>query len=135
MPKPSRPFLAVLLALFVVAPESFAFNSPLSEEAIRDAYFLGQRRDESTARFLAKYKQPLSVPKTGSYIAAAELLTPFARVVLVSSQQTMGYSAQQAEAEYRGKEETVVMSIEVLLTSSYGRLTTRPPSELSGSPS
>src|SRR5256885_6007090 len=43
MAKSSRPFLAVLLALVVISPESFAFNSPLSEEAIREAYFLGQR--------------------------------------------------------------------------------------------
>jgi hypothetical protein len=134
MAKSSRPFLAVLLALLVVSPESFAFNSPLSEEAIRDAYFLGQRRDESTARFLAKYKQPLAAPKTGPYIASVELLTPYARVVLVSSQQTMGYSAQQAEAEHRGKEETVAMNIEVLLTRSYGPLLTRPTSERSGAP-
>jgi len=134
MAKSSRAFLAVLLALLVVSPESFAFNSPLSDEAIRDAYFLGQRRDESTARFLAKYKQPLAVPKTGPYIASVELLTPYARVVSVSSQQTMGYSAQQAEAEYRGKEETVAMNIEVLLTSSYGPLIARPTSERSGSP-
>ncbi len=134
MAKSSRPLIAVLLALLVVSPESFAFNSPLSDEAIREAYFLGQRRDESTARFLAKYKQPLAVPKTGPYIASVELLTPFARVVLVSSQQTMGYSAQQAEAEYRGKEETVAMNIEVLLTNSYGPLIVRPTSERSGSP-
>jgi hypothetical protein len=134
MAKSSRAFLAVMLALLVVSPESFAFNSPLSDEAIRDAYFLGQRRDESTARFLAKYKQPLAVPRTGPYIASVELLTPFARVVLVSIQQTMGYSAQQAQAEYRGKEETVVMNIEVLLTSSYGPLITRPTSQRSGSP-
>jgi hypothetical protein len=134
MAKSSRSFLAVLLALLVIPTESFAFNSPLSDEAIRDAYFLGQRRDESTARFLAKYKQPLAVPKTGPYIASVELLTPFARVVLMSSQQTMGYSAQQAEAEYRGKEETVVMNIEVLLTGSYGPLIARPTSQRSGSP-
>jgi len=134
MAKSSRPLIAVLLALLVVSPESFAFNSPLSDEAIREAYFLGQRRDESTARFLAKYKQPLAAPKTGPHIASVELLTPFARVVLVSSQQTMGYSAQQAEAEYRGKEETVAMNIEVLLTNSYGPLIVRPTSERSGSP-
>jgi len=134
MAKPSRPLLAVLLALLVVPHDSFSFNSPLSEEAIRDAYFLGQRRDESTARFLAKYKQPLAVPKTGPYIASVELLTPFARVVLVSSQQTMGYSAQDAEAEYRGKEENVAMNIEVLLTSTYGPLITRPTSQRSGAP-
>ena len=134
MAKPSRSFLAVLLALFVISPESFAFNSPLSDEAIREAYFLGQRRDESTARFLAKYKQSLAVPKTGPHIASVELLTPFAQAVLRSSQETMGYSAQQAEAEHRGKEETVAMTIEVLLTDSYGPLIARPTGSRSGSP-
>jgi hypothetical protein len=134
MAKPSRSFLAVLLALLVISPESFAFNSPLSDEAIREAYFLGQRRDESTARFLAKYKQSLAVPKTGPHIASVELLTPFAQAVLRSSQETMGYSAQQAEAEHRGKEETVAMTIEVLLTDSYGPLIARPTGSRSGSP-
>jgi hypothetical protein len=134
MAKSSRPFLAVLLAILVVPPESFAFNCPLSDEAIREAYFLGQRRDESTARFLAKYKQALEAPKTGPQIASVELLTPFARTVLRSSQQTMGYSAQDAEAEHRGKEEIVAMNIEVLLTDSYGALIARPTGTRSGSP-
>jgi hypothetical protein len=132
--KSSRPFFVMLLALVVVPPESLAFNSPLSDEAIREAYFLGQRRDESTARFLDKYKQHLAAPETGPYIASVELLTPFARVVLQSSQQTMGYSAQQAAAEHRGKEEMVAMNIEVLLTDSYGPLIARPTGQRSGSP-
>ena len=134
MAKSSRPFFAVLLALVVVPPESLAFNSPLSDEAIREAYFLGQRRDESTARFLDKYRQHLAAPETGPWIASVELLTPFARVVMQSSQQTVGYSAQQAEAEHRGKEEIVAMNIEVLLTDSYGPLIARPTGQRSGSP-
>ena len=140
MAKSSRPFkfsrffFAVLMALVVVPPESFGFNSPLSDEAIREAYFLGQRRDEATARFLDKYKQHLAAPETGPWIASVELLTPFARVVMQSSQQTVGYSAQQAEAEHRGKEEIVAMNIEVLLTDSYGPLIARPTGQRSGSP-
>jgi hypothetical protein len=134
MPNSCRSLLALLFSILLVSPGSFAFNSPLSDEAVREAHFLGQRRDESTARFLAKYKQSLAVPKTGPQIASIELLTPFAGVVLQSSEQTTGYSAQDAEAAHRGKEESVAMNIEVLLTSSYGPLITRPTSERSGSP-
>ena len=134
MAKSSRPFIALLLAILVICPESFAFSSPLSDEAIREAYFLGQRRDESTARFLGKYKQALAVPKTGPYIASVELLTPFARAVLRSSEQTVGYSAQQAEKEYREKEESVAISIEVSLTPSYGPILAHPTGTHSGSP-
>jgi hypothetical protein len=134
MPPLSRPFIAVSLAILLTAPGSFAFSSPLSDEAIREAYFLGQRRDEKMARFLAKYKQHLTAPETGPYIASIELLTPFARVILRSSQQTVGYSAQQAAEEYRGKEESVAISVEVLLTASYGPVIAHPTSERSGAP-
>jgi hypothetical protein len=134
MVKCARAFVAVLAAILVISPESFAFNSPLSDEAIREAYFLGQRRDESTARFLDRYKQRLAAPENGPYIASVELLTPFARAVLRSSQQTVGYSAQEAEAEHGGKEESVAITVEVLLTDSYGSLIARPTSERSGSP-
>jgi hypothetical protein len=130
----SRRFIAIALAMFLIAPPSFAFSSPLSDEAIREAYFLGQRRDESTARFLAKYKQHLEAPKTGPYIASVELLTPFARAVLRSSQQTVGYSAQQAAQEYREKKESVTMNIEVFLTASYGPILAHPTGSRSGSP-
>src|SRR4029077_20212211 len=134
MPPLSRPFIALSLAILLTAPGSSAFSSPLSDEAIREAYFLGQRRDESTARFLDKYKQHLAPPETGPYIASVELLTPFARVILRSSQQTIGYSAQQAAAEYRGKEERVAITVEVLLTESYGPLIAQPTGPRSGSP-
>ena len=134
MPTPTRPFLAVSLAILLTSPASFAFSSPLSDEAIREAYFLGQRRDETTARFLAKYKQHLAAPETGPYIASVELHTPFARVILRSSQETVGFSAQQAAEEYRGKEESVAISIEVLLTASYGPIIAQPTGQRSGSP-
>jgi hypothetical protein len=134
MPNSSRRFLAVLLAMLFISPGLFAFSSPLSDESIREAYFLGQRRDESTARFLDRYKQRLAPPENGPYIATAELLTPFARLVLLSRERTMGYSAQQAAEEHRGKEESVAINIEVLLTESYGGLIARPAGPHSGSP-
>ena len=134
MPRLARSFLAVSLSVLLVTPAVLAFSSPLSDEAVREAYFLGQRRDESTAQFLAKYRRHLDAPETGPYIASVELLTPFAREVLLSSEQTIGYSAQQAEAEHHGKEERVAVNIEVLLTDSYGPLLPRPTGERSGSP-
>ena len=134
MPQSTHACVALFAIALLVPPDSCAFSLPLSNEAIREAYFLGQRRDESTARFLAKYKQHLAVPETGPYIASVELLTPFALEVLLSSERTMGYSAQQAEANHRGKEEQMAMSIEVLLTDSYGPLLARATGDRSGSP-
>lgn len=134
MPRFVRVFAVLLASVLLVPSDSSAFSSPLSDEAVRDAYFLGQRRDETTARFLAKYKQHLPAPEAGPYVASVEMLTPFALEVLQSSEQTMGYSAQQAAAAHRGKEERVVLSVEILLTDSYGPLIVRPVGARSGSP-
>ena len=37
-----RPFLAFFTAALLVCPFSLAYQSPLSEESIREAYFLGK---------------------------------------------------------------------------------------------
>src|ERR1700682_6434838 len=112
MPKSCRPFLALLLSTFLICPASFAFSSPLSDEAIREAYFLGQRRDGKMTAFLEKYKQHLREPDRGPYVSTVEFLTPFALLVLQSKDRSTGYSAQQAAEEHRGVGENVVVNIE-----------------------
>ena len=44
---PLRGLVAFLMALSLLTEPVFAFYTPLSDEAVREAYFLGQRRDES----------------------------------------------------------------------------------------
>ena len=129
-----QPFLALLLALLLISPSTFAFSSPLSDEAIREAYFLGQRRDEKMTTFLEKYKQRLREPDSGPHIASVEFLTPFALLVLQSKDRSIGYSAQQAALDHRDQEEKVAINIEVLFTDSYGALIQKPTSERSGAP-
>jgi hypothetical protein len=84
-------------ALFVVAElfvlPAFAYETDLSESAVREAYFLGQRHDEKTSAFLAQYIKYLPKPKTGPHIAEIRLLTPLAQIVQVSQLATPGYNA------------------------------------------
>ena len=125
---------AVVMALaLLLATPALAFNFPLSDEAIREAYFLGQRRDVSMNEFLARYKKALPVPDSGPQISSVEFLTPFAQLILVSSRRA-NYSAQQAAQEHRGAEEIVAITIQVQLTPSYGAFTAAPASSQSGSP-
>jgi hypothetical protein len=121
-----RPLTATLLALLILSTPALAFTVPLTDESIRDAYFLGQRRDDSTTKYLAQYKKSLPAPTTGPQIATIEFLTPFAQLVLLSSRRT-NYSAQQATQEHRPEKETVLISIQVQLTDSYGSFTSLPP--------
>jgi hypothetical protein len=122
MPAFARSSLSVLLASFLVSAPALAFNSPLSDEAIREAYFLGQRHDGSFARLLEKYAKRLPPPRTGPQIASIAFLTPFAQLVRFSESYGGNYSAQQAALDHRQHEEIVEISVEILFTASYGAL-------------
>jgi len=114
-------FCALLLS-FLLIPPAIAFDTPLSPEAVRDAYFLGQRRGQDFAELLAKYTTSLPAPETGPDISSITLLTPFALVAQLSSRRTMNYSAQQAEQDHRKQPELVRIIIQIQLTPTYGAL-------------
>lgn len=115
-----RIFLAALLTLQPVA--AVAFETPLSEQAVREAYFLGQRHDESITRTLEKYVQYFPIPDYGPEIRSVTYLTPFAQAVLASSNHIGNYSAQQAQIDHRGQPETVQIQVGIRFTDSYPAL-------------
>jgi len=124
----------VLAAVLAIPLPSCAFDTPLSDTAVRQAYFMGQRHDESYARFLDKYSKHLASPKTGPFISSVTFLTPYALLAQLSSQRSYGYSAQQAELEHRGMVETVKVIVEIQLTDSYGAVMANPNGRTSGTP-
>jgi len=119
----NRSLLSIGMAALLVSPASFAFQSPLSDESIREAYFLGQRHDAS---FLTDYIKFLPPPKTGPHISSVTFLTPFAQLTQLSSKYVGNYSAQQARLDHRGQEESVKITVEIYLTNSYGALIPNP---------
>jgi hypothetical protein len=129
-----RSFSCLVAVFLACPPQSSAFDTPLSDTAVREAYFLGQRRDETMARFLEKYTQHLPQPKTGPYISSVTFFTPFAQLVVSSSQHLNGYSAQQAQIDHRNQEESVKIIVQIQFTDSYGALIPRPTGSRSGSP-
>jgi hypothetical protein len=128
-----RSSLALLTSALLSSAPALGFNTPLSDQAVREAYFLGQRRDESMAAFLNKYTKLLPPPKTGPNISSVTFLTPFALLVEYSSRQS-NYSAQQAALDHKSQDEAVEISIDIFLTPSYGAFTTPPTHSRSGSP-
>src|SRR5437867_1841534 len=120
MPSSFRSCLAVFAAGLLFVPFSSAFQSPLSDEDIRDAYFLGQRNDEATARAFLSYLKMLLAPKSGPYISEVEFYTPYSQLVERSRLHSVGYSAQQATKDYRATSDTVYVRIRIDFTSTYG---------------
>ncbi len=110
-------FLALAFLVFVNAQ---AYGTGLPSQAIREAYFLGQRNDQKTAAFLSQYVQPFPLPKSGPHVSEIEMLTPYAQAVQLSMRRTAGYSAQQAEEEYRKQGDTLRVRVQIRFTPTYG---------------
>ena len=98
---------------------SSAFDTPLSDTAVREAYFLGQRRNGSLPKLLDKYILHLQPPKTGPYIESVSFFTPYILTALNSSQQLSIYSAQQAQLDHLKTPEVVRVTVQIFLTESY----------------
>jgi hypothetical protein len=119
----SRRLLAILqvgaAAWGLAAPQpGLAYDHPLGGDAVRDAYFLGQDLGRAST-FLKPYTQLLPVPSTGPDVAQVELSTPYAQVVEVSMQHTVGYSAQQAAEDHKKRGDSILVRVEVLFTPTY----------------
>ena len=115
-----RPGLAILAARLLLTSGASALDAPLSDEAVREAYFLGQRRDDTTARFLEIYRRYFPVPESGPHVFVVELFTPYAQAVESSSKQGAGYSAQQARKDYQVRGDSLRVSVHVRYTSTHG---------------
>ena len=131
MSSPATRFASIFTTALLLVPPSFAFDTPLSDTAIREAYFLGQRRDDAMTRFLNRYTKFPDAPESGPQIYSVTFLTPYALVVQQSSQR-LNYSAQQAEKEHNPDDEIVAITVEILLTASYPATIAKPTGSRSG---
>ena len=110
---------SALAAVLLVCPPASVLGASLSDEAVREAYFLGQRNDEKTARFLETYCRHLPMPQSGLYVSEIEFFSPYAETVDLSRQRTFGYSAQQAAQEYRDRGDVFRLRVRVFFTDTY----------------
>ena len=101
MSKPLPAIGAVLLAFSLAIP-ACAYDVPLTEHSIRDAYFLGTRQTGLGSDFLANYTREIPNLSLGRYRSFASLETPFTQVAILSSKK-LNYSAQEAVKEFLGK--------------------------------
>jgi hypothetical protein len=113
----SRQVLAALCSL--LAPSfALAYNHPLGDDTVREAYFIGQDKTNVNS-FLAQYTLALPLPPTGPHVAEVELSTPYAQVVEDSAQNMAGYSAQQAAEAYRKRGDAIVVRLKILFTPTF----------------
>jgi hypothetical protein len=114
-----RLITSTLAGALLLTSAAFAFDSPLSDEAIREAYFLGQRNDYKMTQALAPYTKRLALPERGPYISEIKLFTPYAQIIDISRQQSGHYSAQQAQQDYRDRGDTLLVFVRIEFTATY----------------
>jgi hypothetical protein len=117
-----RSSLSLLTAALLLIPSASAFQTSLSDEAVREAYFLGQRNDATTTSFFNPYLRLLPKPDKGAFIAEVEVYTPYVQLVETSRRRSMGYSAQQAELDYRHSHHKLYVRVRIDFTPTYGAL-------------
>jgi len=113
-------FPIALLVVAQVAQSAAAYEYPLSSSAVREAYFLGSRKDEKTTEFLAQYVRRFPLPALGPHVAEIEVRTPLQQVVKRAKDALPGYSAFQAQKEYQANPDRIVVRVRVYLTPTYG---------------
>lgn len=91
----------VFVGLMLVFP-AWAYDVPLSESSIRDAYYLGTRATTLGPDFLREYTQSIPELKVGRFASVIRLETPFSQIAIASAKR-VGYSAQDAVQEFLGK--------------------------------
>jgi hypothetical protein len=110
--------LAALVWGAMAPPFAFAYDHPLTSDAVRQAYFLGQDLKGVNA-YLAPYLKSLPVPSSGPDVAEIELKTPFVQVVEDSAMHSVNYSAQDAATAYQKRGDFMVVRVKILLTPTY----------------
>jgi hypothetical protein len=92
---------AMLLTVALVLPAP-AYDSYLSEQAIRDAYFLGSQKGGLTAKLLARYSHWVRELGQGSCTTEIRLETPFLQVADYTS-KVPNYRSQDAVKAFHDK--------------------------------
>lgn len=110
--------VAFLLASVGTASSVFAYEHSLSSETIREAYFLGSRKDEKTSDFIGRYTHHFPIPPDGPYVAEIQLETLYAQIV-ERARQTVNYSSQDAVQEFLDKPGIFRLRVKIYFTPSY----------------
>lgn len=109
----------VLTALLIAIVPAPAYQRTLSSELVREAYFLGRRRDDATRKFLAQYVQTFPVPPTGPNIARIEVVTPYSGIVIGSEEGSLIGSVMDAEQQLRSHPALFLVHVWIYSTPTF----------------
>jgi len=117
-------FLIASFVLAGLAGVAFAFENSLTEDAIRNAYFIATGSPAARTDFFNSYIHHLGVPDVGPNISSVEIETPFANVVQQISDHSLNMRAPDAVANFYDKPVAFRVRVVVNFTPTYPAATT-----------
>lgn len=106
------PATGAALLSFTLAIPACAYDMPLTENSIRDAYFLGRRTDGLNFDLIAQYARLVPDLKQGNCTSDIRIETPFLQVAK-HAREAPNYSAQEAVKEFYGKPMTFRVYLDI----------------------
>jgi hypothetical protein len=113
---------ALFLSLILAWP-GFAYDYPLTSNAIRDAYFLGRRQGGISPELLKQYSRSVAELHQGNCTSEVRIDTPFLQIA-ESVSSLPNYSAQDAQKDFSGR----TMALRIFLDICYMRQAPPPNS-------
>ncbi|HMD32111.1 MAG TPA: hypothetical protein VKG84_09380 [Candidatus Acidoferrales bacterium] len=97
--------LATLIATAILlsSPPLRGYDKHLTENDVREAYFFGQRHDQSVGQFFNRYERKTSGEGSDPHVRAIGIRTPYSSVVLRSYGNGNTYHEQRAQRDYAAK--------------------------------
>lgn len=104
----------VVLLLALVSLASSAYQQRLDSQAVREAYSLGRRNDQTTGVFLSQYVRTFSDPGKWPHVGRIELLTPYSQIVFAAKDDLTNASVYDAVQKYASRDIPVLVRIQAL---------------------
>lgn len=102
----------IVFFLALVSLAAGAYQQRLDSEAIREAYSLGRRNDQTTGVFLSRYVQVFSGVGKWPYVSRVELLTPYSQIVFAAKDDLANASMYDAVRKYASRDIPVLLRIQ-----------------------
>jgi hypothetical protein len=108
---------------FLAPQNAGAFDYPLQDQQVREAYFLGRTTDaEKLIDFYKPYVQYFAFPAHGpyySYVESVEFRTPYEQAVLRSQRNLNQYSSLEAKKDYEAHPNLVIVRVMISYKINY----------------
>jgi len=108
-------FRFACLVIFLIALASLTssgYQQRLDSEAIREAFSLGRRSDQTTGVFLSKYVKTFPAMEKWPHVGRIDLLTPYAQIVYDAKDDLQNNNVLDAEQKYGSVDMPLIVRVQ-----------------------